>query len=95
MKIAVTCLVSIFIINLSVPAYSQKRYSSGAYSELSAERTYLQRVSDWFATVGKTQEEKAVILSQRQAKRNIVNKQKMIERKKKEIEKQKKKFKSD
>ncbi|MCK5013972.1 MAG: hypothetical protein KAS66_09140 [Candidatus Omnitrophica bacterium] len=67
-------------------------YTTGAYSELDANGTYLERVSDWFATVGKSKEEKAVIKSQRRAARKINNAQRLIARKKKEIEKKKKKM---
>jgi hypothetical protein len=66
-------------------------YTTGAYSELDAGDTYLDRLSDWFATVGKSREEKAIIKSRRRAVRRIKDTQKSVARKKKEIEKKKKK----
>jgi hypothetical protein len=68
---------------------SKDGYGTGAYSELGADETYLERASDWFAIVGKTKEEKALIKSQRRAARKISNSRKMIIQKKKEIEKKK------
>jgi hypothetical protein len=67
-------------------ARSQVRYSTGAYSEVGADDTSLERLSDWWATIGMTEEEKAVIKSQRRAERKIREAQKNIIRKKKEIE---------
>ena len=77
------------------PADAQLRskggYSSGAYSELGAEETYLERMSDWFATVGKSKEEEAIIKSRRRTARKMNKIQRTIAQKKKEIAKKKKK----
>ena len=94
MKVIAAAFIIIFVTGASLPAYSQKNdgaYTTGAYSELNTERTYLERVSDWFATVGKSNEEKALIMSRRRAGRKIADAQKAIARKKKEIEKTKQK----
>lgn len=64
-------------------------YSSGAYSELGADDTYLERVSDWLATAGRSEEEKAVIKSRRRALRKINKIQKATVQKMRAIEKQK------
>ncbi len=88
-----TSMVLVLSISLAVPAYAQQGYgySAGAYSELETKRTYLQRASDWVATVGKSKKEKILIRSRRRAARKMANTQKEIARKKKEIEKKKKK----
>ena len=88
--IGVICLVLISLTP-AVNAQKQAGYSSGAYSELGADDTYLDRVSDWFATVGKSREEKILIKSRRRSARKMENMQKEIARKRKEIEKKKKK----
>ena len=68
---------------------SKGGYSSGAYSELGADDTYLERVSDWLATAGRSEEEKAVIKSRRRAARKINKIQKATVQKMRAIEKQK------
>lgn len=69
---------------------SKDGYTAGAYSELGADDTYLERMSDWVATVGRSKEEKAVIKSRRRAARKMNKIQRTIARKKKEIAKKKK-----
>ena len=93
MKKVVICIVIIFLISFtpSVNAQQGYGYSTGAYSELGADDTYLERVSDWFATNGKSREEKILIKSRRRAARKMAKTQKDIARKKKEIERLKKK----
>ena len=91
--IIVVCLC---LMNVSVLVSAQQKnsggYSTGAYSELGNNDSFFDRLSDWFATVGKSGEEKAVIKSQRRAIRKIKDAQKMTEQKKKTILKAKKKF---
>lgn len=93
MKNTIASVLLVFLISIVLPAYAQQKtgYSTGAYSELGTDDTYLERVSDWFATAGKSREEKILILSQRRANRKMADTQKKITRKKKEIEKKKKK----
>lgn len=50
------------------------------------------RLSDWFATVGKTQEEKYIINKNRRAARKLKKAKKDIARKKKQVDKQKKTY---
>lgn len=92
-RIAIGILL-IFSMGLVLPVSAQLKskggYTSGAYSELGANETYLERMSDWFATVGKSEGEKAIIKSRRRAARKINDSQRAIARKKKEIEKRKK-----
>ena len=81
----------VFLVSLAPMGYAQPSggYSTGAYSELGADDSYLDRVSDWFATVGKTTDEKRVIKARRRAARKRADSQKVMARKKKEIAKQK------
>jgi hypothetical protein len=92
-------IIGVLLIALTGPVLpvnaqlsSKDGYTTGAYSELDANDTYLERVSDWFATAGKSREEKTLIKSQRRAARKISNAQKSIAQKKKEIGKKKKKM---
>jgi len=93
MKRIVVGAVIILSISLTPTVYAQQGYgySSKAYSELGADETYLERVSDWFAITGKSREEKILIKSRRRAARKMAKTQKDIARKKKEIERSKKK----
>ena len=88
---ALCVLLMMPALSVVAQAGDKDGYSTGAYSELEAGESYLERVSDWFATVGKSEEEKAVIKSQRRAVRKIKDAQKAIAQKKKEIIKKKKK----
>lgn len=93
MKKIAAITVIIFLVSSTPMVYAQQKggYSAVAYSELDADDTYLDRVSDWFATVGKSREERILIKSRRRAARKMADTQKKIARKKKEIERQKKK----
>ncbi len=90
-KIAVS-VIFVFLISSTSVGYAQQRggYSTGAYSEIGADDTYLDRMSDWFATAGKSRDEKILIKSRRRRERKMANHRKAIARKKKEIAKQKK-----
>lgn len=78
-------------VNAALPVYSQQGgYSTGAYSKLEADDSYFNRVSDWFATLGKTEDEKALIKSRRRAARRMIKNQEAIAHKKNEIIKKKK-----
>ena len=91
MKRFIAGIVFVVFIISTPTVYAQRRggYSTGAYSEVGADDSYLERVSDWFATAGKSRDEKILIKSRRRAARKIAATQKEIARKKKEIEKQK------
>lgn len=91
-KIVIGALL-VFLMSSAFPVYAQYGYTSGAYEELDAGRSYFQRMSDWFATVGKSREEKALIKSRRRTTRKINNAKKAIARKKKEIAKKKRQLK--
>ncbi|HQP10249.1 MAG TPA: hypothetical protein PKV41_02555 [Candidatus Omnitrophota bacterium] len=80
----------IMVILMALAYYSPQpglaQYSTGAYSEVGASDTSVERVSDWLATLGKTEEEKILIKSRRRVARKIKKAQASIARKKKEIE---------
>ena len=71
------------------PAYAQ--YSSTAYGG-TKDDTIFSRVSDWFATAGKTQKEKYLIKAQRRADRKIKKAKKAIARRKRALAKKRKAF---
>ncbi len=85
-------ILALLLISSTFPAYAQQGYSTGAYSEQIDKKSYLQRISDWFATSGKTREEKALIRVQRRTARKITNARKIIAQKKKEIAKKKRRY---
>ena len=71
MKRFVIFILVFGFIFLSLPAYSAKETkgaSQQAY-EHASENSIFNRVSDWFATVGKSDEEKAKILEERKQER--------------------------
>ena len=88
-KIAAGSVLILLLINFALPVRAQQGYTSGAYSEQVDNRSYFQRMSDWFATSGKSREEKALIKVRRRTARKIANARKTIARKKKEIAKKK------
>ena len=56
-KLAISFLIVLFSLS-AVPVYAE--YSSKAYGGNSGE-TFFNRTSDWFATLGKSQEENIVL----------------------------------
>lgn len=90
MKKVLTVPIMVFALMASSPTYAQR--GSNAYGG-AAEETVLDKTGDWFATVGKSQEEKNRIKLERRAARKIKKAQKAIEKKKKQITAQKKAFK--
>ena len=84
MKSRIVCLIIAFLINSVLPAYAG--YSSTAYGGTKDE-TMLSRVSDWFATVGKSQDEKYIIKAQRRAERKKRKAMKAIAENKKKLAK--------
>jgi len=79
-------IAAVFIFS-AAPVYAQ--YSSGAYGGTKDE-TVFTRMGDWFATIGKTQEEKYLIKSRRRAVRKIRKANKLIEQRKREIARRRK-----
>ena len=54
------------------------------YAEVQPKDSYLNRISDWFATVGKSQEKKYLITNKRRRDRKIKKAKKKIEKNKRE-----------
>jgi hypothetical protein len=81
------------LIVTSSPAFAAKgrRGASDTAYEHASERAVFHRVSDWFATVGKSEEEKAEIIEERQIKRAEKQAQKEAEKAKKKAAKEAKK----
>jgi len=76
-----------------VPAYAAPEGRKGASDqalENADENAVFHRIPDWFATVGKSDEEKEQILAERKAERARKRLEKQAEKQKKEAEKQKK-----
>ena len=87
-KVAVFILVVAFLIG-TVPAFAaqgQKGASAKAMERASDEAVF-HRVGDWFATRGKSEEEKQAIIAERKAERTAKRAQKEVEKQKKQMEK--------
>ncbi|NQT32049.1 MAG: hypothetical protein HQ594_00065 [Candidatus Omnitrophica bacterium] len=91
-KLIVLLMVFVFVAG-TVPAFAArdiKGASPKAYGQASDEAVF-NRVGDWFATVGKSDEEKQAIIAQRKVERAKKKAMKEAEKKKKQMEKQAKK----
>jgi hypothetical protein len=82
MKKRLVTIIVLFCMVSAVPVYAG--YGSTAYGGTGKE-TFLNRASDWFATVGKPQEEKYRILHQRRTIRKIKNAKKKINAQKRDL----------
>lgn len=70
-KLILVCL-ALALIFTSAPAFCAKGGKKGASQmamEKASDKAVFHRVSDWFATVGKSKEEKDKIIAERDAKR--------------------------
>jgi len=93
-KIAALFLVSVFLIgsmSLCFAQKGQKGASEKAYEHASEEAIF-NRVGDWFATVGKSPEEKETIIAERKAKREAKRAEKEARKAQKEAEKEQKRL---
>jgi Skp family chaperone for outer membrane proteins len=90
-KKIISILTVAFVFGLIAPCFAQaekaKGASAAAYEHASDEAVF-NRVSDWFATVGKNDEEKQAILAERKAKRASEKAKKEAERLQKEAGKE-------
>lgn len=72
MKKAIAIMAVMFFALSLMPAYAAPEGRKGASDqalEHASENSVFNRVSDWFATVGKSEEEKDAVLAERRAKR--------------------------
>ncbi len=93
MKKFIAAAVILSLIAAFVPAFSasalekgRKGASERAY-ERASEEAIFHRIGDWFATRGKSEEEKKAIIAERKAKRAAARLQKQAEKQKRELEK--------
>ena len=86
-------MLTVSLVNPAFAANSTKGPSSRAYEKASDESA-INRVGDWFATVGKSDTEKQKVLKERKvkrlqekAKKEKAKRQKELDRKRKEMQK--------
>ena len=93
-KIIVLFLVLAFLagsMSLCFAQMGQKGASEKAYEHASEEAIF-NRVGDWFATIGKSPEEKEAIIAERKAKRAAKRAEKEARKAQKEAEKEQKRL---
>lgn len=96
MKKVVSIAVILSLIAVSAPAFAEKSGQKGASAqayEHAGDKAIFNRVSDWFATVGRSEEEKGAILAERQAKRDAKALEREADRVQKEAKKKSKEIK--
>jgi len=87
-KLVVVLLTLAFVLG-TVEGFAQKQKgASQKAQEKASEQAIFHRVGDWFATVGKSKEEKEKILQERRAEREAKRAAKEAEKKAKEAEKE-------
>jgi len=82
----------------SLPAFAARGGVKGADQkayEHTSDNAIFNRVSDWFATRGKSEEEKQAIIAERKAKRAQKQAEKETERTKKKLEREARKAKKE
>jgi cyclophilin family peptidyl-prolyl cis-trans isomerase len=89
-------LISILAITLlvsTIPAFCAqgRKGASDRALERASDEAIFHRVADWFATRGKSPEEKEEIIAERKAERAAARAKKEAEKKKKQLEKEAKK----
>jgi predicted ribosome quality control (RQC) complex YloA/Tae2 family protein len=91
-KVITILLVFVFLAGIT-PVYSApgKRGASDKAYEHASDEAVFNRVGDWFATRGKSEEEKQAIVAKRKAKRAVKRARKQAEKQKKRAEKEAKK----
>ena len=68
--VALAAVFSLFIFFNSVPpSHAEERGASPKAFEHASDQSIFNRVNDWFATVGKSDDEKRMIRAERKAKR--------------------------
>ena len=90
MKKLVSIAIILALIAVSAPAFAAKGGQKGASAqayEHASDKAMFNRATDWFATIGKSKEEKAAILAERQAKRDAKILEKEADRAQKEAKK--------
>jgi len=99
MRRILTAVIVISLILTSVPVFAAqgRKGASDRALERASDEAIFHRVGDWFATIGKSEEEKEAIIAERKAKRAAKRVQKELEKQErkagKEAEKAEKKMK--
>lgn len=93
MKKFLVLIVLLSIIATSMPVFAAqgRKGASDMAMQKASDESVFNRTSDWFATRGKSENEKKAILAERKTKRAAEKAQKQAEKKKKEMEKKAKK----
>ena len=86
--IAIAVVLSLILVSAPVFAAKDRRGASDKAYEQASDEAIFHRVGDWFATRGKSAEEKEAIIAERKAKRAAKRAQKELEKKKKAAEKE-------
>ena len=89
--IAIAVVLSLVLVSMPVFAAKGRKGASDKAYEQASEEAIFHRVGDWFATRGKSEEEKAAIIAERKAKRAAKRAEKEAEKKKKTLGKEAKK----
>jgi hypothetical protein len=91
MRKLIVFVLAVSLLITAMPAFAARGGRKGADEkayEHASEEAIFHRVGDWFATRGKSEEEKKAIIAERKAKRAAIRAQKEAEKKKKMIEKE-------
>jgi len=91
MKKAIAVLLVICLVLSAVPAFAAPKGASARALERASDQSVFNRTTDWFATRGKNDQEKAAILVERKAKRAAKRAEKEVKKQKKIMEKEAKK----
>ena len=86
--IAFVLIFALFIGVMPAFAAQGRRGASDRALERAGDEAIFHRVGDWFATKGKTEQEKKAIIAERKAKRAAKRAQKEAEKKKKMMKKE-------
>lgn len=95
MKKTAVIMFLVVCIVIAVPVFSAEGGKKGASPkayEHASENAVFNRVGDWFATIGKSEEEKTKMLEQRKAERAVKLIEKEARKTKKKAEKETKKI---
>ena len=90
MKRLIGIVITLALILSVCPAFAAKGGEKGASAqaiEHASDQAIFNRVSDWFATIGKSKEEKAKILQERKAKRAAQRAEKAVQEAEEETKK--------
>lgn len=94
MKKILSALVIISLIFTALPVFAAqgRKGASDKALEQASDEAIFHRVGDWFATIGKSDEEKKAIIAERKAKRAAARVQEEAERARKKMKEKTKGF---